>query len=269
MLRISQLFTYPIKSLGGVALNSAMVTDRGLEHDRRWMLVDVNNRFMTQRERASMALFQPSLSPAGLRIDHPGTEPLVVPFDAPAIREVTVQIWNDVCHAELVSETADEWFSDLLSMECRLVRMPDSARRAVDRHHTEGPITSFSDDYPFLLIGQSSLDDLNSRLRLTVPVNRFRPNIVFTGGVPFEEDRLAHFRIGEVDFYGVKLCARCGVITIDQSNAHKGREPLATLAKYRTRNKRVLFGQNLIHRGNGLLHVGDTLDVIETSDSIQ
>jgi len=267
MLRISQIFVYPIKSLGGSTLSSAAVTDRGLEHDRRWMLVDRNNRFMTQRETPGLALFHTSITPEGIGITHQSGSYWLLPFDAPPAGTAVVRIWDDLCNAVLVSPEADAWFSRLLSTDCRLVHMPDSTHRAADIKRAPGSITSFSDDYPFLLLGQASLDDLNSRLQLTVPVNRFRPNIVIEGGQPFEEDGIAKFRTGGIDFFGVKPCARCSVTTINQDNGRKSREPLATLATYRTRNNKVYFGQNLVHRGIGSIRVGDAIEVMERKEA--
>jgi uncharacterized protein YcbX len=123
-------------------------------------------------------------------------------------------------------------------------------------------ITSFADAYPFLLIGQSSLNDLNNRLPDTLPMDRFRPNIVFTGGEPFEEDLMNHMNIAGINFYGAKLCARCIMTTIDQQTGIKAKEPLKTLAKYRFKNNKILFGQNLVHQGIGMVTVGDMIDVL-------
>ena len=141
--------------------------------------------------------------------------------------------------------------------------MPDSTLRIVDQQYAhEGSITSFADAYPFLLIGQGSLDDLNGRLTEQLPMNRFRPSIVFTGGEAFSEDLYGHFTINGIDFYGVKLCARCVMTTVNQDTAITGKEPLKTLAKYRFKNNKILFGQNLIHEGAGEVAVGDELVVL-------
>jgi uncharacterized protein YcbX len=120
-------------------------------------------------------------------------------------------------------------------------------------------MASFSDGVPFLLIGRSSLDDLNNRLKDPLPINRFRPNIVFTGGQPYQEDIIDSFTINNIAFNGVKLCARCVMITIDQNNASGSKEPTKTLASYRLKNKKIYFGQNLIHSGTGQISVGDEL----------
>jgi uncharacterized protein YcbX len=263
MLQISQLYIYPIKSLGGIAVTSARVTTRGFEHDRRWMLVDENNRFLSQRESAKMALLKVELKNDGLFVTyHPSGGSILIPHQSSTPETCEVTVWDDTCTAVYVSHEADKWFTDILGIKCRLVYMPDYSIRPVDEKHVpSGHITSFADAYPYLLIGQATLDDLNSRLTEKLPMNRFRPNIIFTGGESFEEDIIDNFTVGNIDFYGVKLCARCVITTIDQNIATKANEPLKTLATYRRRNSNVYFGQNLIHKGEGVVTVGDMMEV--------
>jgi uncharacterized protein YcbX len=266
MLQINELYIYPIKSLAGIAVKKAQITEKGFEYDRRYLLVDANNCFLTQREYPQMSQLQPSIENNELRITHKAsnksiTLPLTPP---PSINRAMVVIWDDSCIAEFISDEADSWFTEMLGINCRLVYMPDDTKRVVDqRYAPENAVTSFSDAYPFLIIGQASLDDLNNRLTDALPMNRFRPNIVFTGGEPFEEDQYGHFTIGDIDFYGVKLCARCVVTTIDQETAKKGKEPLKTLASYRFKNNKILFGQNLVHEGSGEIVVGDEIMVLQ------
>lgn len=265
MLTISELNIYPIKSLGGIPLTSAEVTDRGLKYDRRWMLVDEQNQFITQREFPQLALLKVRLEEDGLMVTHPDKGAMNIPFEQPALSAQEVVIWNDTCTGIFVSQELDQWFSEASGLTCRLVHMPESTRRQVDLTYApEGFITSFADAYPFLLIGQSSLDDLNSRMAESLPMNRFRPNIVFTGGTPYQEDILKHIQVAGIDFYGVKLCARCVLTTVNQQTAKKGKEPLKTLATYRSKNNKILFGQNLIHEGTGILTVGDAISVLAT-----
>ena len=271
MLRISNLYIYPIKSMGGIRLDTARVTDRGLEYDRRWMIIGQDNVQLTQRQLPVMALLKVAITSAGLQVTYlpptpqypqASTQPdtLHISFQ-PCTGEYTdVRVWDDTCRARYVSPEADAWFSNILETPCRLVYMPDETHRQTDLNYTKkGHITSFADGYPFLLIGQSSLDELNNRLDQTLPMNRFRPNIVFTGGTPFQEDQLRDFTIGNIRFSGVKLCARCVVTTINQQTAQQGKEPLRTLATFRAKDKKILFGQNLIHHGLGNLTVGDEL----------
>jgi uncharacterized protein YcbX len=261
MLTVSALYIYPIKSLGGIALSNARVTDRGFEYDRRWMLIDENHVFISQREYTQMALLHVELDAEGLRVSYKtdGTS-ITIPFIPQTTETARVTVWDDSCDAMFVSPVADEWFSDKLNMKCRLVYMPDDSQRKVEEKYAkDGEITSFSDGYPFLLIGQSSLDDLNSRVSEKLPMNRFRPNIVFTGASPYTEDTLKKFSIGSVKFKGLKLCARCVMTTVDQETAIKNKEPLKTLATYRRKGNKILFGQNLVHEGVGYINIGDEL----------
>ncbi|MGK6350318.1 MOSC domain-containing protein [Parapedobacter sp. DT-150] len=269
MLRVSGLYIYPIKSLSGISLMEARVGDRGFTFDRRWMLIDRHNRFLSQREQPQMALFRVQLETTGLAVTYPGKTNLTVSFAQSYEKSEAVTIWDNTCHAMLADPTCHRWFSEALDIDCRLVYMPQSTHRRVDQRYAAGDyITSFSDAYPFLMIGQASLDDLNSRLDTPVPMNRFRPNIVFSGGEPYDEDRMNHLQIGAVPFQGVKLCSRCVVTTIDQGNGQKSKEPLKTLATYRSKNKKIMFGQNLIHHGTGIIRVGDQISIesVHTED---
>ncbi|TFF35644.1 MOSC domain-containing protein [Mucilaginibacter psychrotolerans] len=265
MLQVSALYIYPIKSLGGIALDSAHVTDRGLQYDRRWMLIYENNRFLSQRENIQMALLKTSVEVDGVWVTYkPDGTSIHIPFIPQTEELLEVTIWDDTCTAQLVSAEIDAWFTAKLGMPARLVYMPDSSLRQTDpRYTSEGMVTSFSDGYPMLIIGQASLDDLNSRMPAALPMDRFRPNIVFTGGNPYSEDSMKHITINGINMYGVKLCARCVMTTVDQVNATKGKEPLKTLAKYRARNNKIYFGQNLVHNGTGVMNVGDELTVLE------
>lgn len=140
--------------------------------------------------------------------------------------------------------------------------MPEDTRRYVDQRYARSKeITNFSDGYPVMMIGQASLDDLNSRMERALPMNRFRPNIVFTGGEPYEEDSVEQFTLSSIEFFCAKPSFRCVVTTIDQETAAKGKEPLQTLAGYRMENNQIYFGQNLLHVGEGIIHTGDVLEV--------
>jgi uncharacterized protein YcbX len=271
MFTVSELFIYPIKSLGGISVPSATLTFMGFQYDRRWMLVDMNNRFLSQRELPKMALLQVEITHTGLRVFHKldANSSINIPFSTSPSKNIVVEIFEDHCEAVFASKSADEWFSEMLSVKCRLVFIPDSSIRFVDKNYaTNDEITGFADAFPFLIIGQSSLDDLNQRLENPLPVNRFRPNIVFAGGKPYEEDVMNHFVINELNFYGVKPCARCVIPTINQENGHQSKEPLQTLATFRKKNNKIYFGQNLLAEGRGVVAVGDTIKVIKRKTSM-
>ena len=267
MLNISQLFIYPVKSLSGIALESAQVTDRGLQHDRRWMLVNEQNRFLSQRELPKMALLQVTLEKDGIRIksaEQPHDD-IIIPYDTEENGMEKVTIWNATCDARRVGEKIDTWFSNKLGVTCKLVFMPDESMRPVDTtsgFHPDGKYTSFADAYPFLLIGEASLQDLNSRLQEPVTIKRFRPNIVFSGGLPYQEDEIGDFTVNNIHFTGLENCARCMVPNVDPETGIPGREPVKTLATYRLHNKKINFGRNVVHSGKGIIRVGDEIRLL-------
>ncbi|MCB2377699.1 MOSC domain-containing protein [Hymenobacter sp. BT635] len=262
-LVLSDLYIYPVKSLGGIRVTEAVVEPRGLRHDRRWLIVDERNQFMTQRQTAEMALLNVLPAYNGFLLVHtarPELLPLYIPFEATPERTLFVTIWDDMVFAWRGTPEADSWLSEALGRVCKLVYMSDMVMRGTDGGEVAGYV-SFADAYPYLLIGQSSLADLNSRLAQPVPMDRFRPSLVFTGGQAYEEDTWRDFVIGDVTFQGVRPCGRCVVTTIDQKTAQKSAEPLRTMATYRTQNNKVMFGQNVTSPARGTLRVGDVVAV--------
>jgi uncharacterized protein YcbX len=269
MLQLSEIWVYPVKSLGGIQLQESKVTDRGLELDRRWLLVDDDGRFLSQREHPELALFKPEIEGEFLRITHrTHLESIDIPLRpvfSDSMSKIKVTVWDDAIDAFEVSQVATDWFAKQLEVSVRLVYMPQESVRKLDPNYaiTGAEINSFSDGYPFLIIGQSSLDDLNGRLEVQLPMNRFRPNFVFINGDPFEEDTWREFSIGNVSFVGVKPCDRCVMTTVDQEKGVvSGKDPLKTLAKYRNFGNKVLFGQNVIGLGLGSVVIGDVVSVL-------
>jgi uncharacterized protein YcbX len=265
-LHISQLFIYPIKSVGGISVHSSPVTSTGLLHDRRWMLVDQRGRFISQRENSTLALLRIQVRSSALVVfhkDHP-THSLEIPFFDPAelhsLPRAEVIIWDDICNAMVYPQRFTDWFTRLLETPCQLVYMDDTVRREVDKKYAfRHEITSFSDGFPLLMIGQSSLDDLNTRLPYPIPINRFRPNLVFEGGYPFQEDEMSVFEVNGLEYKAVKPCARCIIPTIDQETGIQYEEPTKTLASYRLKDKKILFGQNVLVSSIGTISVGDEI----------
>ncbi|PWK24475.1 hypothetical protein LV89_02988 [Arcicella aurantiaca] len=266
MLKLSEIYIYPVKSLGGIALSKANITDRGLENDRRFMLVDENGRFLSQREFSVLAIFQTEIIDNSLIITNRKTgKELVINLSQPSsTNAIQATVWDDTVEALEVSKEASQWFTEALSFQARLVYMPEESHRKTDAQYSlkGDEITSFSDGYPILIAGQASLDDLNNRLASAININRFRPNLVFTGGEPFEEDAWHEFTVGDVRFFGVKPCARCIMTTIDQATGEKaGKEPLLTLNKFRKAGNKILFGQNVLISQLGEIAVGDSIEV--------
>jgi uncharacterized protein YcbX len=261
---LSGLYVYPIKSAGGIALDASEVDERGLRHDRRWMLVDEAGRFMSQRRHPRMALIQVRIEPDHLVVEAPDMPSLEVPFRPPDGRLLPASVWSDLVEVSTVGGDADRWFNEFLGVRCRLVHLPDRSVRPVDPDYgQQTDQVGLADGFPFLLISEASLGDLNARLEQPVPMNRFRPNLVVRGCAPFAEDGWKLVRIGTITFRVVKPCSRCRITTVDQGTAATSKEPLRTLARFRRAGTRVLFGQNLIHDGTGILRLNDPLEILQ------
>jgi uncharacterized protein len=259
-LLLSEIWIYPIKSLGGIRLKSSKVREKGLELDRRWMLVDEQGNFLTQRVFSSMALFKLTMTDDMLEVSFKGNQISIPKKSESNGSRIQSKIWDDSVITYEVNTATSGWFSSMLGMNCRLVSFPEDGSRPVDAaYKINDENVSLADGYPFLIIGQASLDDLNHRLKKPLPVNRFRPNFVFTGGEPYQEDSWRNFKIGKNNFIGVKPCARCVLTTVDQETAEKGTEPLATLASYRKRENKIYFGQNVVAVDHYEIYEGDEI----------
>ena len=261
-LKLTGIYIYPIKSAAGIALEMAQVEKRGFQHDRRWMLVDEMGKFITQRQFPQMALISVRLEEDKLVVEAPNRESLSIPIPLDIQPRISVQVWNDVCDAIPLGQEVGQWFSEFLETSCQLVYMPESSLRPVDtRYATQGEPVSFADGFPFLLISEASLQDLNERLDEPISMNRFRPNLVISGCEPFAEDSWDSIRIGTIAFRVVKPCDRCIVTTVEQTTGIRSKEPLQTLGKYRRWNGKILFGQNLIAEQVGTLNIGDSVEI--------
>jgi uncharacterized protein len=256
---ITALYVYPIKSCRGISVSEWPVAERGFVADRRWMIVDAAGKFVTQRDTPQLSQVSITLEGNQMRLTAPKLQELVLPRSFDCGAERSVQIWDDTTEAT-EHPTGSAWFSSYLGSPHELVYMPDRHQRAVNPARAQpGDIVAFADAYPFMLISEASLADLNSRLEAPISMARFRPNIVISGTEPYAEDAYARLRIGEIAFRGPKRCDRCVMTTIDPDTGLRGKEPLRTLAKYRLEDRKIWFGMNLIHDNQGSLRVGDAV----------
>lgn len=272
-MQISEINIYPIKSLGGISLNEAVIEEKGLQYDRRWMLVDKEGKFFTQREFPKMATLKVALETDSLQVSH-GTEVLRIPLaENETGEEIEVVVWNSKLTAQTAETDINEWFSAALQTDCRLVQMNQNSNRLVNpvyAVHKFRDVVSFADGYPVLVIGENSLANLNSKLENPLPMNRFRPNLVIKDSEAFAEDSWKTIKVGETIFHIVKPCERCVMTTIDQEKGiSDGKEPLKTLSTYRLVKKdgesKILFGQNLIAEEAGkTVKIGDRIEILET-----
>lgn len=269
-IEVTGLFQYPIKSCKGIELSSAVLDERGIRGDRSLMIVTPEGRFQTQREISRMALVEPYLSDDGkiLRLKAPGIEELSVEIsDLPTpATQINTEVWGTPCRAVIQAPEVNAWLSSFLGKECRLVTMEHGFKRIVDQEYAVSATdhTGFADGFNILLASEESLEHLNERLfqrgAEPVPMNRFRPNIVVKGIAPFSEDEWSDFSINNVPMRGVKPCGRCIITTTDQATGQRvGNEPIATLNTFRRSadGRKILFGQNVINIGQGIISVGD------------
>lgn len=266
-MHVSALHLYPVKSCRGLAVSSAELDDHGFVGDRRFMVVtEAEGMFLTQRGHPRMALIETSLTPTTLILSSPDRGSVTIPLSASAgQRRVTV--WKSTTPADDCGDEPAEWLSTFLGLPLRLVRMGGTFQRPIVKPTAQpGDVVSFADGYPFLVLSEASLTDLNSRLATPLPMNRFRPNLVVANTAPFAEDSWTKIRIGGVVFRNAGPCARCPITTTDQLTAVRGKEPLKTLATYRRDPDDptdVNFGTNLIHETKrGTVHVGESVQVI-------
>lgn len=263
-LSVSALYCFPVKSLGGMELNRAEIDRFGIQQDRRWMLVDENGQFLTQRQCAEMVFLTAQWLQGKLQITHKNGDQIELGREDFAGDTCQVQVWRDQCAAIAAPLFANQWLSDHLGRPCRLVYMPDSTFRRVDQNYAKQQETvSFADGFPLLLTTTASLENFNQHLPQAIEMLRFRPNLVISGSEPWAEDNWQRIKVGELVFDVVKPCSRCAIPTINRSNAQKEPEVFKALKKYRSQGKEVFFGQNLIPQQQGIIKVGDRVEVLK------
>lgn len=251
---LSQIWVYPIKSLPGFRVAQARVLGKGLEGDRRFMLIDSEGRFVTLREHPELCFFSVQQQADGIVVAHrhfPGTVRLTAPEAGDPIK---ARIWNDDVTVVEPNKEISQWFSDALQTNYRLVYFPEVNPRQVDPQYSDGSHhVSLSDGYPYLVVSTASVADIASKSGQDIEIQRFRPNFVVKGCTPYEEDSWRKFGLGTARFEGVKPCARCVVPTVNPITAERGVEPLRALNTFRKQNGKVYFGQNVLALSSGLV----------------
>jgi uncharacterized protein YcbX len=262
MARVSRLFVYPIKSCAGIELAQSELTPRGLEFDRRYMLVDADGRFLTQRRHPQMALIRIAFADGGFRVSAPGRDDLLLPLsmNEPGRETCPVRVWDDTIEATLAEADVNVWFSAFMGFACGLVYLADHQHRAVPNAAADfDDEVGFADGAPLLLVSEAALAALNDRLERPVGIERFRPNIVVSECQSHAEDNWQRLAIGDAVLDVAWPCSRCVIPNIDPETGRKDpdNEPTRTLLQYRRRDRAVYFGQNLIPRTLGSVAVGD------------
>ncbi|HSI78899.1 MAG TPA: MOSC N-terminal beta barrel domain-containing protein [Lunatimonas sp.] len=265
MIKLTDIFVYPIKSFGGIQVNESLVHKPGLEHDRRWMLVDLDGNFLSQRTHPKMATLAVEWNNGEFHVKDKlnPTDKITLPIIPQSNVTKKVRIWDDHVNATLVDPTLSKWIQQKLKIPCELVHLPESITRPIEeKHAVSDESVSFADSMPYLLISQASLDNLNSRLKKQLRMDRFRPNLVVAGTEPFEEDQWDLIQVGGVRFKIVKPCARCIMTTVDQDTGEIGKEPLSTLSKFRKNGNKIYFGQNMVPVDFGMIRQNEVVKII-------
>lgn len=263
--RVASLNLYPVKALRGYAVASVTVEPWGFAQDRRWMVVQPDGRFLTQRELPAMATISAGAEAEAIMLTADGLPALRVPRPGPLAERRAVVVWHDRVPALDAGPEAAVWLSARLGMAAGLVFLDDPRARAVDQRYGEPEdCVAFSDGFPVLLANTASLAALNAALPSPIPMTRFRPNLVVEGVLPWAEDGWQRIRIGTAVFRIAKPCARCAVTTVDQMTGERPdkTEPLRTLGRIRRAAGGVMFGQNLIPDGPGQIAVGDAVEIL-------
>jgi uncharacterized protein len=264
---LSDIYIYPVKSLTGIKVTSWPVVATGFKYDRKWMLVDSEQQFLSQRRLPKMALIKTALTGTQLIVSASGMDQLYLELEPTAGSIINSTIWHDQVDTLAVSDEADRWFSRFLQIECRLVYQPDTAIRPVNPNFAKPEDqAALSDGFPFLLLSENSLLALNAAMQLDLPMLRFRPNLVVSGCESYAEDTWRDITIGNIGFRLPKPCSRCSVPTINPETGETGKEPLTTLNRLRKWQNKVYFGQNALHNECGVLSVGDNVQVNLTGD---
>ena len=270
-MNITQLFVFPIKSCRGIAMPALQVQGCGAEWDRRWMLVDEDGVFLSQRQLARMTLIQTVLDGDGLRVSLSSVDgaPSLssVGFskaDFASSSRIRVRVWRDTCEALVGPDWLNDWFSSALARSCRIVWMDEQLQRPVNPEYAgKGETVSFADGFPYLMANTASVQDLNRHLSQGIDVERFRPNLVVGGQVPWEEDHWWGIEVGTVRFQLVKPSSRCVIPSIDPETGIKQPEVFKTLQQQRKgEDGQVYFGHNLLPLNSGQIRVGDPVQVI-------
>lgn len=260
---IKGLYIYPIKGIKGISVKEALVEKNGLQHDRLYMLVDSKGQFISQRKYPVLTQFIPTRAKEAWAIDYKGDQ-IQIKDNIYSSNQSTVEVWGAQFNANEVSKKISQWFSEKLDIPCKLMVMPNKETRIKELNKPPYKTSvSFADGYPILTLGTASLANLNQKLDVPVPADRFRANILIETSDAHAEDKWSDIKIGEdVICRNIKPCVRCQVITIDQDSGKKGMEPSKTLAGYRKFDNGICFGSNVIVIKKGKIKVNDEISLL-------
>ena len=270
-MKVLELYRYPVKSLRGHGVSSAVIEIMGMAGDRRWMVVDKDGHFLTIRQIPAMTTIDVEHRDEGIVLKHDqhGSQAVETPGPGAALRPV--KVWKDTVAARPADAAAGAYLSAILGRPVDLVYFDDPQNRPVDPEFGQpGDYVGFADGFPLLVATKGSLDYLNGHLANPVEMARFRPNIVLDAEGAWPEDSWRTIRIGQVVMRIAKPCSRCVITTRDPRSGEQPdpREPLQTLGKiHRSAKGGIIFGQNAIPNNAGTVSIGDAVEVMEAGAS--
>lgn len=261
-MHLAEIIVYPVKSLGGVSLKESTVLQSGLEFDRRWVLVNENYVFVSQRNLPKMATLAVNINTDSIYVHEKNNEQngINIPIDPISNNPINVTVWDDEIESFAYKSEINDWFKNYLGQKLILVKMnPDKMRQ---RSLTVEPFQSkmsYADGYPFLVLSKASVQQISDEIGESIDIRQFRPNLILDDCLPFEEDEMKQFSIGEVKFNMVKPCKRCKMIGINQDSGASSNQPILYLSKTRKEGNHIIFGMNAALRSSGTIHVGDKI----------
>jgi uncharacterized protein YcbX len=272
MLQVHSIIIYPIKSLGGINVYQVTVEPAGFQYDRRFMLIDSANKFITQRTRPELTRFQLEVKGEGFEVKDQWTQSIkFLDFNPPLGSTEEVKIWDDRVMAHEVLDDWSVWFSEKIGEEVRLFQLSSLFSRYIEPPYqtAESKISSFADSLPILLCSEASFHHLDSLLNQPLDWRRFRPNIIVSNKMAFEEDTWQEISIGNsVKLFGAKPCARCQLINVDPNDGTSDSTILKALSQTRKFENKVYFGQQFVPISLGEIKVGDLINIHKLKDAI-
>ena len=263
-VHVSSLHIYPVKSIAPIDLLEAVVEPWGLAGDRRWMAVNEQGGQRTAREHRQLLSIEAVPNATGLTLTGPHADPIVVTTTGDAAE---ASVWKTPFPATDIGPAAADWFTQLIGQPTRLVYLHDPTARPITDETTARPgdVVSMADAFPLLLTTTASLRQVNDWISEDHPddhvdplvMRRFRPNVVVEGADAFAEGTWSEIRIGDVSFRAGGECARCVLTTIDPWTLKSGKEPIRTLARRHSWDRKTWFGLNLVPISAGSIRVGD------------
>jgi uncharacterized protein len=263
---VSQLYIYPIKSHAARAIEQSGLNHEGLIGDRRWMWVDEEGTFLTQRHFPQMCLWEVSISESCIRFSHRLEQVAVEAFFSQLEQNrMNVRVWSDSFETEVFGGGMLAFMAQkLFGKSAYLAYLPLTGVRTIEHSQKiTSAFTSFADSFPFLIANEASVNAVNAWFEDPISMLHFRPNIVVAGFPAFAEDRWKALRIGGNEFLIEKSCSRCSMVNVVPTSGEWRKEVLPTLARTRTINHKVMFGKHALLKSSvSELAIGQRVEIV-------